>query len=76
MRERDNEKLSERIADARGRREPKKSKHLWRFFFTQPVTVHQCQHCGCEMVNLDATIYLAETERRWNVPLLFAHGAI
>lgn len=37
--------------------------------FAQPVTVHQCQHCGCEMVKVDATVYLAETERRWNVPL-------
>jgi hypothetical protein len=113
MRERDNEKLSERIADARRAILDRADEVLlhpssdeWRplnhalrtlhllegglsgegnaaprptrteeveaaldVLFTQPVTVHQCQRCGCEMVNLDATIYLAETERRWNVPL-------
>ena len=32
-------------------------------------TVQTCKHCGSEMVNLDATIFFADSEGSWNVPL-------
>jgi len=33
------------------------------------ATVQTCKHCGSEMVNLDATIFFADSEGSWNVPL-------
>ena len=36
---------------------------------TQPSIVHLCKVCGSKKVNLDATIFLADSEHLWNVLL-------
>jgi hypothetical protein len=33
------------------------------------AVVHSCERCGSEMVNLNATIFLADNEKSWNVSL-------
>jgi hypothetical protein len=35
----------------------------------QPMTIHLCENCGSEMVNLNVVFFLAHSERSWNIPL-------
>jgi hypothetical protein len=35
----------------------------------RPPTVHLCENCGLEMINIDVLFFLANNERSWNIPL-------
>jgi len=35
------------------------------------AVAYRCERCGSEMVNLKATIFLADNEKIWNVSLPF-----
>lgn len=35
----------------------------------RPPTVHLCENCGLEMINIDVLFFLANNQRSWNIPL-------